>query len=78
MLGGVDLEPLDQTAAREQVGSGRRELGFAGVWATADVPALPWAAVIDASNAPSLPALALDLVEPGKRVVYVGLAGTPA
>jgi threonine dehydrogenase-like Zn-dependent dehydrogenase len=55
-----------------------RELGFAGVWATADVPALPWAAVIDASNAPSLPALALDLVEPGKRVVYVGLAGTPA
>jgi threonine dehydrogenase-like Zn-dependent dehydrogenase len=34
--------------------------------------------VIDASNAAALPALALDLVEPGKRVVYVGLAGTPS
>ena len=27
---------------------------------------------------PTLPALALDLVEPGKRVVYIGLAGTPS
>jgi len=34
--------------------------------------------VIDASNAVELPALALDLVEPGKRVVYLGLAGTPS
>ncbi len=55
-----------------------RTLGFAGVWTSADVPALPWDAVIDASNAPSLPALALDLVEPGKRIVYIGLAGTPS
>ena len=37
-----------------------------------------WDAVIDASNAVELPALALDLVEPGKRVVYLGLAGTPS
>jgi threonine dehydrogenase-like Zn-dependent dehydrogenase len=55
-----------------------RTLGFAGVWTEADRPDLPWDAVIDASNAPALPALALDLVEPGKRVVYVGLAGTPS
>jgi len=34
--------------------------------------------VVDASNAPGLPALALDLVEPGRRVVYVGLAGQPS
>ena len=39
---------------------------------------LPWDAVIDASNSPDLPALALDLVEPGKRVVYIGLSGTPS
>lgn len=55
-----------------------RTLGFEGVWAESELPELPWDAVIDASNAPSLPARALDLVEPGKRVVYVGLAGSPS
>jgi threonine dehydrogenase-like Zn-dependent dehydrogenase len=53
-------------------------LGFAGVWHRTELPELPWDAVIDASNAAELPALALDLVEPGKRVVYVGLAGRPS
>jgi threonine dehydrogenase-like Zn-dependent dehydrogenase len=55
-----------------------RTLGAAGVWSAADVPSLPWDAVIDASNDPALPALALQFVEPGKRVVYIGLAGTPS
>ena len=55
-----------------------RTLGFAGVWTADEVPPLRWDAVIDASNASSLPALALDLVEPGKRIVYVGLSGTPS
>jgi threonine dehydrogenase-like Zn-dependent dehydrogenase len=53
-------------------------LGFAGTWLRDELPRLPWDAVIDASNAVELPALALDLVEPGKRVVYIGLAGTPS
>jgi threonine dehydrogenase-like Zn-dependent dehydrogenase len=53
-------------------------LGFVGVWSEANVPALPWDAVIDASNAAALPALALELVEPGKRIVYIGLAGAPS
>jgi threonine dehydrogenase-like Zn-dependent dehydrogenase len=53
-------------------------LGFAGVWQRTDLPNLPWDGVIDASNAAELPALALDLVEPGKGVVYVGLAGHPS
>lgn len=55
-----------------------RTLGFAGVWTADDLPELPWDAVIDSSNAPSLPAQALEFVEPGKRVVYVGLAGSPS
>ena len=55
-----------------------RSLGFDGVWRRDDLPALPWDAVIDASNDPDLPALALDLVEPGRRIVYIGLAGTPS
>lgn len=55
-----------------------RSLGFADAWLEADLPTLPWDAVVDASNAAYLPALALDLVEPAKRVVYIGLAGTPS
>jgi len=55
-----------------------RTLGFAGVWAEDELPDLPFDAVVDASNGAGLPARALDLVEPGKRVVYIGLAGTPS
>jgi threonine dehydrogenase-like Zn-dependent dehydrogenase len=55
-----------------------RTLGFHGLWRNDELPTLPWDAVIDASNAADLPALALDLVEPGRRVVYIGLAGTPS
>jgi threonine dehydrogenase-like Zn-dependent dehydrogenase len=55
-----------------------RTLGFDGVWTAGELPGLPFDAVIDASNAPALPARALELVEPGGRVVYVGLAGSPS
>lgn len=55
-----------------------RSLEFDVVGQVDDLPALPWDAVIDASNAPDLPSLALDLVEPGKRIVYIGLAGVPS
>jgi 2-desacetyl-2-hydroxyethyl bacteriochlorophyllide A dehydrogenase len=55
-----------------------RCLGLDGVWTASDLPSVAFDAVIDASNAAALPALALDLVEPGKRVVYIGLAGTPS
>ncbi len=55
-----------------------RTRDVAGLWTAADLPELAWDAVVDASNAAALPALALDLVEPGGRVVYIGLAGTPS
>jgi len=55
-----------------------RTLGFHNVWTQDNLPDLPFDAVIDASNAAHLPALALDLVEPAGRVVYVGLAGRPS
>ena len=54
-----------------------RSLGFP-VSTQAELPSQPWHAVIDASNSADLPALALELVEPGRRVVYIGLAGTPS
>jgi 2-desacetyl-2-hydroxyethyl bacteriochlorophyllide A dehydrogenase len=65
---GLTRQSLDFAAA----------LGVHGAWTAEDLPRLPFDAVIDASNAPGLPAQALDLVEPGKRVVYVGVAGRPS
>jgi len=55
-----------------------RSIGFADVWTRETLPELAWDAVIDASNAAALPALAAELVEPARRVVYVGLAGQPS
>ena len=55
-----------------------RTLGVDGAWTEAALPDLPFDAIIDATNAASIPGRALDLVEPGRRVVYVGLAGTPS
>jgi len=55
-----------------------RTLGRFGVWTRDELPELAYDAVIDASNAPGLPALAVQLVEPGGRVVYIGLAGSPS
>ena len=53
-------------------------LGFEHVWLENQLPDLPFDAVVDASNAEHLPALALDVVEPAGRVVYVGLSGRPS
>jgi threonine dehydrogenase-like Zn-dependent dehydrogenase len=55
-----------------------RTLGFEHAWTEDSLPRLPFDAVIDASNAGHLPALALDTVEPAGRVVYIGLAGSPS
>ncbi|MBO2448700.1 alcohol dehydrogenase catalytic domain-containing protein [Actinomadura barringtoniae] len=55
-----------------------RSLGFGHTWTEQTLPDLPFDALVDASNAAHLPALALDLVEPAGRVVYIGLAGAPS
>ncbi|MDP9867572.1 MULTISPECIES: zinc-dependent alcohol dehydrogenase [Streptosporangium] len=55
-----------------------RTLGVHGAWTSERLPDLPFDAVIDAANSPALPARALDLVEPGRRVVYIGLASAPS
>ncbi|KOX21765.1 alcohol dehydrogenase [Saccharothrix sp. NRRL B-16348] len=55
-----------------------RDLGFEHTWDEGALPDLPFDAVVDASNAAHLPALALDLVEPAGRIVYIGLAGSPS
>lgn len=52
-----------------------RSLGFEHVWTEDTIPDLRFDAVVDASNAPHLPALAVELVDAGRRVSLIGLAG---
>jgi threonine dehydrogenase-like Zn-dependent dehydrogenase len=72
---GADVHLLGETSASVAFG---RTLGFDQAWTTADLPDVPFDAVVDASNAASLPGRAVELVEPGRRVVYIGLAGEPS
>ena len=50
-----------------------RTLGIDGAWLISELPALQWDAVVDATNDSDVPAQALDLVEPGGRIVLIGL-----
>ena len=54
-----------------------RSLGLARAWTIDTVPR-EFDAVIDASNGDEVPALAVDLVSPGGRVVYIGLSEAPS
>ncbi|HYJ74225.1 MAG TPA: alcohol dehydrogenase catalytic domain-containing protein [Kineosporiaceae bacterium] len=55
-----------------------RTLGFDQVWTPDGLPGAPFDAVVDASTGADVPARALDLVEPGGRIVCIGLAGSPS
>ena len=55
-----------------------RSLGFEHTWNEDTLPDLPFDAVIEASNSVRMPALAVNTVEPGGRVVFIGLAGEPS
>lgn len=55
-----------------------RSLGVHGAWKRDQLPSLTWDAVIDATDAPSMPQFALDSIEPGRRVVFVGIADEPS
>src|SRR5439155_24586479 len=55
-----------------------RRFGLERVWTWDNVPACAWDGVIDATNDASMPARAVDLVEPGRRVVCIGLGGGPS
>jgi 2-desacetyl-2-hydroxyethyl bacteriochlorophyllide A dehydrogenase len=57
-------------------------LGAISAWSPADIGQeigrTRFDAVIDATDDSSVPSAALDLVEPGGRVVYIGLSGEPS
>ncbi|MEH3078738.1 MAG: alcohol dehydrogenase catalytic domain-containing protein [Quadrisphaera sp.] len=54
-----------------------RSLGFEDVWTQEQLPPLPFDAVVDCSTGTTAPALALSLVEPGGRLVFIGIAHEP-
>lgn len=55
-----------------------RAVGFEHSWTRHTLPELPWDGLIDATTGREMPATALDLVEPGRRVVLIGLSETPS
>ena len=55
-----------------------RDLGLGHTWLRDTLPGLPFDAVLDASTAAGLPALAAEIVEPGGRVAYIGLSAEPS
>lgn len=73
MAQGSEVHVLGVTPASLEFAAG---LGVTGAWTSTDLPDLRWDAVIDASNHPSSPALATELVDAGRRVVLIGLAKT--
>jgi threonine dehydrogenase-like Zn-dependent dehydrogenase len=55
-----------------------RRLGVHTAWNAQELPHELYDAVIDATDSPSIPSAAIRAVEPGGRLVYIGLAGEPS
>jgi threonine dehydrogenase-like Zn-dependent dehydrogenase len=55
-----------------------RSIGLQQVWHTDHVPDLPFDAIIDCTFGVDVPAAAVSLVQPGGRVVFIGLSGAPS
>lgn len=63
---------------RERSLDGVASFGVTAAWTEDAIPDLPFHAVVDATNDPTVPARAAARVEPGGRVVLIGLAGRPS
>lgn len=72
---GCEVHVLGVTQASLAFASG---LGVTGAWTADELPDLRWDAVVEASNHPSSPALAAELVDAGRRLVYIGLSERPS
>jgi threonine dehydrogenase-like Zn-dependent dehydrogenase len=55
-----------------------RSIGLTRAWRTDEVPDLPYDAIIDCTFGVDVPAMAVSLVQPGGRVVLIGLSGAPS
>ena len=55
-----------------------RDVGLQHTWLIDSVPDVPFDAVIDATFGSDIPAAAVAKVEPGGRLVFIGLSGPPS
>ena len=55
-----------------------RTLEYENAWDAASLPDVPFDAMIDATYGADVPRRALELVEPGGRLVLIGIAGQPS
>ena len=55
-----------------------RSIGLHRSWHADEIPDLPYDAVIDCTFGVDVPATAVSLVQPGGRVVLIGLSGSPS
>ena len=78
MFARADGVEVDLVGRRPSTLAFARSLGFERVTTLDDVPRTAFDAIVDASNAIDLPERVLDLAEPGRRVVYIGLAPRPS
>lgn len=69
----VDVLALDR--AREELAY---SFGAGAYWTIEHPPPMTYEAVIDATDDPRTPALALAATEPGGRLVCIGISGTPS
>jgi len=72
---GASVHMLALDRDRESLAS---SFGAAEYWTTSDPPPMTYDAVIDATDDPGMPALALALTEPGGRLVCIGISGPPS
>jgi threonine dehydrogenase-like Zn-dependent dehydrogenase len=65
---GVDAESIEFA----------RQFGFAGVYSQDAIPKMVIHSIIDATYGDGVPVMALELIEPGRAIVLIGIAGTPS
>jgi threonine dehydrogenase-like Zn-dependent dehydrogenase len=75
LAGGAEVHLLGVDAPALELAT---SLGAHGAWTAETLPALPWDAVINATDDATMPQRAIELVEPGRRVVLIGSGHAPA
>jgi 2-desacetyl-2-hydroxyethyl bacteriochlorophyllide A dehydrogenase len=72
---GASVHVLALDRGREELASA---FGACAYWTSGEPPPTSYDAVIDATDDPRMPAYALALVEPGGRLVFIGISGVPS
>ncbi len=54
------------------------DLGVHGIWEAPELPTIQFDAAVDATSDASVPQSSIEMVEPARRVVLVGVSGTPS